>query len=173
LLLVPALISSAALALPSSPQLGIAEGRCAPGERGPSFVVAVQGLKDRQGRLRLEVYPDNDPDFLADDNLLVAAHKVFRRVDEAVPQSGLVSLCIRVPQSGTYSLALLHDRNGDRKFTLSTDGIGFPGNPKLGWSQPKAAMARATARSGPTPLQIRLNYRRGLFSFGPISGRDE
>lgn len=174
LLLVPILLGSGtAWALPSSPQLGLAEGRCAPGETGPSFIVSVVGLKDRSGRIRLEVYPDNDKDFLADDNVLVAAHKTFARVEEALPASGPVSLCIRVPRSGTYSLSLLHDRNGDHKFNLTTDGVGFANNPKLGLSQPKAAAVRAFARSGPTPLRIVLNYRRGLFSFGPIAGNDE
>lgn len=136
-------------------------------------MVTVLGLKDRTGRLRLELYPNNDRDFLADDNELVAAHKVFRRVDEAVPPSGPVTLCIRAPRSGYYTLSLLHDRNGDHKFTISSDGVGFPNNPKLGWSRPKAAEALAFARNGPTPLQIRLNYRRGLLSFGPIAGATE
>ena len=168
-----ALSASAALALPSAPALGVAEGRCASREAGPAFVVTVLGLRDRSGRLRLELYPDNDRDFLADDNELVAAHKTFRRVDEAVPPSGNVVLCIRAPSSGFYTLSLLHDRNGDHKFTLSTDGVGFPNNPSIGWSRPKAAVARAFARPGPTPLQIRLNYRRGLFSFAPVSGAGE
>ncbi|CAM3196373.1 DUF2141 domain-containing protein [Sphingomonas antarctica] len=169
--LVPvALSGTAALALPSTPALGLAEGHCAPAETGPSFLVTVLGLKDRTGRLRLELYPDNDQDFLADDNMLVAAHKAFARVDVAVPPSGPVSLCIRAPRTGYYALSLLHDRNGDHKFTLSTDGVGFPNNPPIGWSRPKAAVARVMARTGPTPLQIRMNYRRGLFSFGPIAG---
>ena len=165
--------AGAASALTSSPQLGIAEGRCASGESGPSFLVGVIGLKDRTGRLRLEVYPDNDRDFLADDNVLIVARKTFARVEEPVPPSGSVSLCIRVPHAGPYSVALIHDRNGDRKFTVSTDGVGFAGNPKIGWSQPKAAAARAYARDRPTPLQIRLNYRRGLFAFGPVAGSGE
>ena len=32
----------------------------------------------------------------------------------------------------------------------------------------QADVAREGARDGPTPLSIILNYRRGLFSFGPI-----
>jgi uncharacterized protein (DUF2141 family) len=173
LLVHVALIGTAALALPSAPALGLAEGRCAPTELGPAFIVTVLGLKDRTGRLRLELYPDNDRDFLADDNELVAAHKAFSRVDEAVPPSGPVILCIRAPRSGYYTLSLLHDRNSDHKFTISSDGIGFPNNPKLGWSRPKAAVARAFVRGAPTSLQIRLNYRRGLLSFAPTSGAGE
>ena len=156
--------------LPSSPQLGTAAGRCRINERGPAYIVSVEGLKDRKGRLRLEVYPSNDEDFLADDNVLVAAGKTFRRVDVPVPQSGPVDLCIRTPASGTYAVSLLHDRDADRKFGWRGDGIGFAGNPRLGWSKPEARSASVVAGEGPTPLDIVLNYQRGL-AMKPIHGR--
>jgi uncharacterized protein (DUF2141 family) len=125
------------------------------------------GLKDRRGLLKLELYPANDADFLQDDNLLISAGKVFRRVEIAVPQAGMVEMCIRAPASGTYALSLLHDRDGNHRFGLSIDGIGFGGNPKLGWSKPKAAAASVRVGSIPTRIRVVLNYRRGLLSFGP------
>lgn len=148
--------------LPSSPDLGQAEGRCRPGEAGPALLVDVVGLKDRRGLLKLEVYPSNDEDFLQDDNILVNAGKVFRRVEISVPTASQVSLCIRVPSAGAYSVSLLHDRDSDHKFSWSSDGVGFAGNPALGWSKPKAAAARAIAGSGPTRITVIMNYRRGL-----------
>lgn len=161
-MIAPLLILAAAATIPSSPDLGKAEGRCRPQESGPAFEVAVEGLKDRTGRLKLEVYPDNDKDFLADDNVLVSAGKTFRRVEEPIPQSGPVRMCVRVPGPGRYSVSLLHDRNDDRKFNWRIDGIGFAGNPRLGWSKPRAAAASAEAGNRPTPIAIVLNYRRGL-----------
>ncbi|WP_176594591.1 DUF2141 domain-containing protein [Sphingobium sp. EM0848] len=158
----------AGAAIPSTPDLGKAEGQCRANENGPAFLVEVLGLKDRAGRLKLELYPANDEDFLADDNILVGAGKTFRRVEEATPASGPVQLCIRAPGPGTYALSLMHDRDSNRRFSLSIDGIGFPGNPKLGWSKPHAAAAKATVGSGPTRIAIKMNYRRGLFSFGPL-----
>ncbi|MEJ7933892.1 DUF2141 domain-containing protein [Sphingobium sp. AN558] len=158
----------AAVVTPSSPDLGKAEGKCRPGEHGPAFLVEVKGLKDRQGRLKLELYPSNDSDFLADDNVLLSAGKIFRRVEISVPSAGPVSLCIRAPAPGTYALGLLHDRNGDRKFTISADGIGFAANPRLGLSKPKAAVASATVGASPVRISITLNYRKGLLSFGPL-----
>jgi uncharacterized protein (DUF2141 family) len=154
--------------LRSSPDLGKAEGQCRPGESGPSFLVDVVGLKDRQGNLKLELYPANDDDFLEDDNVLVNAGKVFRRVEVPVPRIGPVELCIRTPGPGLYALSLLHDRDANRKFGLSIDGIGFAGNPRLGLFKPKAAAASASAGTGPTRITIMLNYRRGLFSLGPL-----
>lgn len=157
-------------AVASNPSLGKAEGVCRVAEPGPAIIVGVDGLKDRAGNLRLELYPDNDHDFLADDNMLVQAGKTFARVDIPVPPSGPVSMCIRVPHAGTYSLLLLHDRDGNLKFSASTDGVGFPGNPRLGWAKPKAAAARIAAGPGLTDVRIRLNYRKGLL-MRPLEGR--
>lgn len=157
----------ASVAIPSTPDLGKAEGQCRPDEKGSAYLVEVAGLKDRKGRLKLELYPANDADFLADDNILIAAGKPFRRVEEPVPPSGPVELCIRAPGPGSYALSLLHDRDANRRFSLSVDGIGFAGNPKIGWSKPHAAAASAPVGSGPTRIAITVNYRRGLFSFGP------
>ena len=158
-----------AQAIRSTPDLGQAAGRCRAGESGPAFLVSVEGLKDRRGLLKVEVYPDNDRDFLADDNKLIEEGKVFRRVEVATPQSGPVTLCIRVPGPGRYSVMVLHDRDANHKFGLSTDGVGFAGNPHLGWSKPRAAAASALAHDRPTPITIVMNYRHGLFSMGPIA----
>lgn len=163
-----ALAFLAGVAIPSTPDLGKAEGQCRPNENGSAFLVEVTGLKDRKGRLKLELYPANDADFLADDNILVAAGKTFRRVEMPVPATGPVQLCIRAPGPGSYALSLMHDRDANRRFSLSVDGIGFAGNPKLGWSKPHAAAATAAVGPGPTRIAIRMNYRRGLFSFGPV-----
>jgi uncharacterized protein (DUF2141 family) len=73
-----------------------------------------------------------------------------------------VQLCIRVPSAGSYAVSLLHDRDGNRKFGWRIDGIGFAGNPRLGWSKPAASAASAVARSGPRQIEIVMNYRRGL-----------
>jgi len=152
----------------SSPDLGKAAGRCAPHEDGPSFLVDVIGLKDRRGLLKLELYPANDHDLLADDNVLVNEGKPFARVEGPIAPAGPITLCIRAPGPGTYALSLLHDRNQDRKFTLSSDGIGFSGNPKLRWSKPAAADVQVAVGMDPVRLPIRLNYRNGLFSVAPL-----
>jgi uncharacterized protein (DUF2141 family) len=146
----------------SSPILGIEAGRCRVPETGPAFEVDVQGLKDRTGRLKLELYPANDRDFLADDNVLVAAGKPFARVDIATPAEGPVRLCIRAPRPGRYAISLLHDRNGNRRFDLASDGVGFAGNPRIGWGRPSAARASADVGDAPKQLSIILNYHHGL-----------
>lgn len=162
--------------LPSTPDLGKGEARCRPAENGPSFLLDIVGLKDRKGRLKAEVYPANDRDFLADDNILISQGKTFRRVEVPVPATGAVpaevavQLCVRLPAPGRYAVSVLHDRDGNRKFGLSVDGVGFGGNPKLGMSKPKAETATIDAGHGPTRHRIMMNYRRGLLSFGPVGG---
>jgi uncharacterized protein (DUF2141 family) len=164
-------ISSIALAvapqLRSTPDLGKAQSLCQPGETRPSLIVEVAGLRDRKGALRLELYPDDDADFLSDDNALLADGKAFARVDAPIPPTGPVHLCIRAPHGGSYAISLLHDRDANHKFGLSVDGIGFSQNPRLGWAKPAAASARIQIGNGPTHTRIVLNYRHGLFSFRP------
>lgn len=149
-------------------ELGKAAGQCRPREAGPAILVNIVGLKDRTGVLRAELYPANDDDFLQDDRILVRAGKTFARVETGLPPSGPVALCIRAPGPGPYTLSLLHDRDANRKFSLSSDGIGFPGNPKIGFSKPKASATTVIAGRGPTEITIRLNYRRGLLSLAPL-----
>ena len=159
LALVPLLTSAT---IPSTPDLGKAEGRCRDSEPGPAFIVTIAGLRDRTGRIKLEVYPANDEDFLADDNVLIAAGKTFRRVEVPVPASGAAQLCVRLPRAGRYGVVVLHDRNSDRRFNWRVDGIGFAGNPRLGLSQPDVAEASALASARRSSITIVMNYLRGL-----------
>lgn len=167
LLAIGTALAGAAPYLPSRPDLGKAEAQCRPDETGPAVLVLVTGLKDREGRLKVELYPANDQDFLADDNVLLMAGKTFRRVEIAVPPSGPVQLCMRIPGPGDYALIVLHDRDSNRRFGLSSDGVAFSGNPKIGLSKPKAAAVTFVAGHGFTTQTVRMNYRRGLFGFGP------
>lgn len=169
LLLAATLPLMTAAFIPSSPELGKAEGQCRAGEPGPAFMVEVAGIKDHTGHLKVEVYPANDADFLADDNILLMAGKTFRRVEVPVPGDAAPHVCIRVPGPGRYAVTVLHDRDNNHRFNWQRDGIGFSANPQLGWSKPKAASATVTAGAGVTPLRVVMNYRNGLFSIGPLA----
>ena len=167
--MILALLAAAALqAAAPVPDYGIAEGQCRPNEKGPAIVATATGLKDRTGTLRLELYAPIEGEFLGDDRDLVRDGKVFRRTVLPVPAAGPAELCIRAPHAGEWALALIHDRAGSKKFKLSSDGIGFSGNPHLGLSKPKAEAATVAIGPGVTKISIRLNYRHGLLSFGPL-----
>ena len=157
-----------AATLPSTPALGTEAARCRPHEPGPAILVTVEGLKDRTGNLRAEVYPAVEGDFLADDNVLVAQGKTFRRTVIPVPPTGPAQLCLRVPSVGAYALSVVHARSGGHGFSLLHDGIGFGSNPRLGHAKPAADQARVVAHAGITPTTVVMNYRSGLFSFAPL-----
>lgn len=166
--MILSLMTVLAATLPSTPALGTEAARCRPHEPGPAIVVTIDGLKDRTGRLRAEVYPAAEGDFLADDNVLIAQGKTFRRAVIAVPPSGPAQLCLRVPSEGTYALSVVHSRTGGHGFSLFHDGIGFAGNPRLGHSKPNVEEARIVTHAGLTSTTVVMNYRIGLFSFAPL-----
>lgn len=169
LLLAATLPLMTAAFIPSSPELGKAEGQCRAGEAGPAFMVEVAGLKDHAGNLKVEVYPATEADFLADDNILLNAGKTFRRVEIPVPGEAVPHVCIRIPGPGRYAVSVLHDRDSNHRFNWTRDGIGFSANPTLGWSKPRAAAVAVNAGAGLTPLRVVMNYRNGLASIGPLA----
>ena len=135
---------------------------------GPAIRVNVTGLKDRTGRLKLELFPANEADFLKDDRDLKREGKFFRRIWAATPAgAGTVQLCIRAPANGRYALFFTHDRDGRNKFNFWRDGAGFPSNVRLGRSRPKLAQAIITVGTGITTTTIRAQYLRGLSGFAP------
>lgn len=170
LLLAAMLPLMTAAFIPSSPDLGTAEAQCRPGETGPALNVEVIGLKDRVGKLKVEVYPGVEGEWLEDDNKLIMAGKTFRRVEGPVPGERTPHICVRLPGPGRIGVLVLHDRDSNHRFNWQKDGIGFSSNPRLYLSQPHAAAVAVNVGSGITTMRIVMNYRNGLLSFGPLTG---
>ncbi len=133
-----------------------------------AILVEIAGLKDRAGELRVELYPDTDPEFLGDKNKLIAEGKTFRRISIPVPPTGRAVVCLGIPAPGRYSLAVIHDREADRKFDFRRDGIAFPGNPRLMLGKPPASKAWVTVPPGLNRLAVRLQYYDGFLGAGPV-----
>lgn len=142
-------------------------GACSLGT-GPAIEATIEGLKDRRGELKLELYPATEADFLKDDRDLVAEGKPFRRVRVPTPQSGTPILCIRVPRPGSWALLFTHNRDGKNKFGFWSDGAGFVSKEKLGRSRPKVGQATIAVGGGVTRVTIRAQYLRGLSGFRPV-----
>lgn len=149
--------------------LGGDASACGGGE-GPAVLAHIEGLKDRKGELKLELYPANEQDFLRDDRDLIKEGKLFRRIRVATPQTGPVAMCMRVPRPGRYALLFTHNRDGKNKFSIWSDGAGFASNQKLGRSRPRLAQALIDVHAGVTTVTMRAQYLRGLSGFGPIDG---
>lgn len=136
---------------------------------GPAIRAEIVGLKDREGSLKLELFPANEEDFLRDDRDLKAEGKFFHRVWVPTPPVGPVVLCARVPRPGTYAVLFTHDRDGKNKFNFWTDGAGVPGNRRLGRSRPRLDNATVTVGAGTATVVIRAQYLHGFPpSFGPV-----
>jgi uncharacterized protein (DUF2141 family) len=136
---------------------------------GPAIRVNVDGLKDRAGELKLELYPANDADFLKDDRDLIKEGKFFRRVRVPTPATGPIALCIKAPMPGRYALLFTHNRDGKNKFNFWSDGAGFPSNERLGRSRPKLEMATINVPEGVVTTDIHAQYLRGLGGFAPAA----
>jgi uncharacterized protein (DUF2141 family) len=164
-------LTVAALALPAAAAPARAQdpidGSCAVGS-GPKLYVNVAGLKDRSGRLKLELYPGNEEDFLKDDRTIKAEGKQMRRVWSPMPASGAVTLCIRAPSAGQWALLFTHDRDGKNKFNFWQDGAGFPSNQRLGRARPKVRQALVNIPANGGQITVRAQYLKGLGGFGPL-----
>ncbi len=160
-------IAPAPAAAQGSGILGEDASACTNGQ-GPAIRATITGLRDRSGRLKLELYPGNEDDFLKDDRDLRSEGKFFRRVWADTPESGSVVLCIKAPSPGSYALFFTHDRDGKNKFNFWRDGAGFakPGN--LGRSRPRLEQALVNVGSGVTNVTIRAQYLRGVAGFRTI-----
>jgi uncharacterized protein (DUF2141 family) len=152
--------------LPAGPVQGV-DGSCSIGQ-GPQIRVQVQGIKDRTGRLKLELYPANEADFLKDDRDLVKEGKVFRRVWAPMPASGPINLCIRAPQAGRWAVLFTHDRDGKNKFNFWQDGAGFVSAQRMGRNRPKLSQAAISVPGGGTTIAVRVQYLRGISGFAPL-----
>lgn len=128
----------------------------------------IHGLKDRVGRIRVEIYPDNEADFLKRDDDLIAEGKVFRRVWADIPRSGDVAMCIEVPRPGSYALVFIHQREGTKRFDFRVDGVGVPSEERIGRTMPKVGQARITVGPRVKTTDITVQYLRGLRGFAPL-----
>lgn len=132
---------------------------------GPSLLVNVVDLKDRQGRIVAELYPANAEDFLKDRVKLEAEGKVFRRIVGQLAPTGAVQLCVTAPEPGAYALIIIHDRDGANKFSIGKDGVGLPAAQSIGAARPRLNQARVTFGSSLQTMRVRMQYLRGLRGF--------
>lgn len=159
---------SASVPVPPREKRGRDQADCRRPEPGPAFLLEVHGLKDRSGRLQLELYPASDQDFLTPDKKLIAEGKAFKRVWANIPAHGNPVVCVRAPAPGRYALVVLHDRDGNGKFGYLRDGVAFPNDPKILRSKPPAREASLSVANGIVVREaVTMQYLRGL-RFQPI-----
>lgn len=122
--------------------------------KGPAVLVSVRGLKTATGRVRIEVYPATKAAWLA-------KKKWINRI-KADAAIGSMSVCMPVPAVGNYGIAVFHDRNGNGKVDIGSDGGGMSNNPAINifnLGKPGVEQVRFYAGPGVTRLTINMRYK--------------
>ena len=136
------------------PPMGAASGALTEGKATcpPGYdyyaVVTVEGLKDQKGNLRVEVYPDNDRDFLVNR---------MGRTEVPTP-TGEPQICVQLPKPGRFAIVVHQDRDADNSFDVFSDGFGFSNNPKLGFSKPDVDEVAFPTTGKVTHLTVDMHY---------------
>ena len=153
-------LMSAVVAIAPAP--GMAHGqeiandmdRCAPQAKGPAVLVDVRGFAAATGRVRVQSYPATKAAWLTKGEWL-------NRIETAVKPSGnAMSFCVPVPQPGKYGIAVRHDRNGNGKTDISSDGGGFSNNPSISiFNLGKPGVDKAAFYAGPGVTKITINLQ--------------
>lgn len=133
-----------------------ASARCT--SDGPHLNVVVDGLRNAQGYISVELYPDDPKLFLGHNQQLVVAHD---KLDKAA-----ATVCLDVPHAGMYALAVYHDENGDDQFNRSKlgiplEGFGLSNNPHIFLGLPKFDKVRFHVADDETTLHVGLHYYTG------------
>jgi uncharacterized protein (DUF2141 family) len=169
-------VAAAALAALSGPVsaaeiLGPDAAACRAGSGKDAVLITIDGFKNRDGTVRVEMWPGTEGDFMRNHHELEAEGKAYHRVTVPVPASGPARVCVPLPGPGTFAVGAFHSPSGQRKFNFRQDGATFTRNPKVGLSKPKAADVAMRFNGGLSEATVTMNYLRGL-GFKPIP-RDE
>ena len=165
LLAIPALANADDLASEDGmelklPHLETIEGnlyaaRCENGMDRPAIKLRVQNFKDRKGNIRAQLYNDKPDEFLEKGKKLL-------RIEFAVPQDDSpVEICVPLEEAGTYALFLLHDRNGNGKANVFSEGFGISNNPKMKLRRPRHDEAAFEVGNEVLDMEIDLQYFGG------------
>lgn len=160
LLAMPAAAADAAAPKPAA-SWGPHGQHCADDAAEPAMLVHITGFKDRQGQVKIKVFSDRKDEFLESGKRLV-------KFSVPVPARGDMAVCVPLPgKLPRYTITVLHDRDGDGKTDMWSDGFGVSNNPKLKLAKPDPKEAAFPAPKGVGSMRIILNYVSGL-SVKPI-----
>lgn len=112
--------------------------------------VKVEGFKDQDGNVRVQIYGPSKDDFLEKGKKLV-------RVDVKTTGDGQ-QICVPMPSPGDYTLVVMHDRNANGKADFFSEGFGFSNNPKLGLAPPDVEDVVFSAPAGVLDMDVSLKY---------------
>lgn len=122
--------------------------------KGPALRISIHNIKNANGNIRVVSYPATKAAWL------VSGKWINRFEVPAV--AGSMTVCMPVPAAGNYGIAILHDKNGNNKVDLGSDGGGMSNNPSINiWNlgKPGVEKVRFYAGAGVTPLSVNMRYK--------------
>ena len=113
---------------------------------GPAVKITIRGIDGSSGRLRVQSYNGTKEDWLKSGRWL-------NRIESSA-QAGTMTFCMPVAKAGSYAIAVRHDKNGNGKTDLRSDGGGMSGNPSINifnLGKPSYTKTRFEVGEGVTP----------------------
>ena len=123
------------------------------GTSGPAIKVTVRGIKTSTGKVRLQSYYGTKADWLKKGRWL---HRIETRA-----RAGTMTFCVPVSKPGTYGIAIRHDKNGNNKTDITSDGGAMSNNPSINifnLGKPSYKKTRFSVGEGVTAITINMRY---------------
>lgn len=120
---------------------------------GPAVWLHITEIDGSAGNLRVQLYRGTREDWLA-------SGRWINRI-EVPARNGAMSICMPVPRAGSYAIAVRHDKNGNGKTDISTDGGGMSNNPSINifnLGKPGIDKTRFSVGNEVKPMSIRMRY---------------
>ena len=122
-------------------------------DKGPAVKVTVRGIDGSSGRIRVQSYRGTKADWLEKGRWL-------SRIETSA-REGTMSFCVPVPSAGSYAIAVRHDKNGNGKTDLNSDGGGMSNNPSINifnLGKPSYKKTAFSVGEGVTSISITMKY---------------
>lgn len=128
----------------SAMMLGPHADACEAGSDRPALLVRIDGVRKREGTIRVQTYGGNPDNWFEKGAYL-------ERVEIVPPANGSIEVCMPVPRAGTYAVAVKHDMGSGGTFGLNNGG-GFSGNPSV-------SVMDVLMKRKPSPNQVQVAVR--------------
>ncbi|MFB0612012.1 DUF2141 domain-containing protein [Aurantiacibacter poecillastricola] len=120
---------------------------------GPAVWLQVVNIEGSQGTMRFQLYRGTQRDWLE-------TGRWINRI-ELPARNGTMQVCIPVPSPGEYAIAIRHDKNGNGRTDITSDGGGMSGNPSINifnLGKPGVDKTRFSIGREVLPMTIRMRY---------------
>jgi len=119
---------------------------------GAAIKVIVSGIETSSGNIRVQSYRGTKADWLTKGRWI-------NRV-EARAKAGTMTFCMPFDGPGTYAIAVRHDKNGNGKTEISSDGGGMSNNPSINiFNLGKPSYKKTRISIGDSVSTITINMR--------------